>query len=101
VLKALPLTSLTANGCTPLDDLTLLKGKPMTDLEIFDTGVTDLTPMEGMPLERVYFDPHKITRGMEVLNPRKMSTLRTLRIGAREIPSPAEFWGRYAAGEFK
>jgi hypothetical protein len=101
LLREMPLTVLNINYCTQFDDLTILKGKPLTHLEMFDTGVTDLTPLAGMPLDLLFFTPRKITRGMDVLNPRNMPTLRRLKIGMDEWAKPAEFWRQYEAGEFK
>jgi serine/threonine protein kinase/formylglycine-generating enzyme required for sulfatase activity len=78
--------------------LARLKGMPLRVLWIYNTGITDLTPLQGMPLEKIYLTPKNITRGLDIL--RDMKSLKT--IGIREQAWPAaEFWERYGKGEFK
>ena len=44
-----------------------LNGLPLRWLWFENTGVTDLTPLEGMALEDVRLTPKNITRGLDVL----------------------------------
>jgi hypothetical protein len=75
------------------------KGKPLTVLVIFNTGITDLTPLQGMPLEEIRLTPKNITRGMDVL--RGMKSLKRIGIAGEQAWPAAEFWQRYDRGEFK
>jgi uncharacterized membrane protein len=43
--------------------LSQLKGMPLRVLLIYNTGITDLTPLQGMPLEEVRLTPNNITPG--------------------------------------
>jgi len=62
-------------------------------LDLSGTLVTDLSPLKGMPLGRLDFDPKKITNGMDVIREMKTSPINGM--------SAADFWKRYDAGEFK
>jgi hypothetical protein len=74
------------------------KGKPLMAFWIGNTGITDLTPLQGMPLEEIQLTPKNIIRGLDIL--RDMKSLKT--IGTPENLWPAaEFWERYDKGEFK
>jgi serine/threonine protein kinase len=75
------------------------KGMPLRDLWIFDTGITDLTPLQGMPLESIGLTPKNITRGLDIL--RDMKSLKTVGISRDQGWPAAEFWERYHKGEFK
>ena len=88
-------------GGTKVSDAGLanLKGRPLILLWIDNTGVTDLTPLQGMPLEEIYLTPKNITRGLDIL--RDMKSLKTIGIAWRQTWPPAEFWKRYDKGEFK
>ena len=55
------------------------KGMPLTVLWIFNTGITDLTPLQGMPLEEIRLTPKNITQGLDIL--RDMKSLKTIGIG--------------------
>jgi hypothetical protein len=70
----------------------------VTYLNFVDTGVTDLTPLKGLPLKDVRLTPRNITKGMDVLR-----EMKGLTIGInRDARWPAvEFWERYEKGEFK
>ncbi len=88
-------------GRTQIDDagLTQLKGMPLKALAINDTGITDLAPLQGMPLEFITFTPKNITRGLDTL--RDMKSLKTIGIAWQQTWPAAEFWERYDKGEFK
>ena len=77
--------------------LAQLKGMPLRVLTIENTAITDLTPLQGMPLEEIRLTPKNITRGLDVL--RDMKSLKTIGIAWQTWPA-AEFWERYDKGEF-
>jgi len=72
---------------------------PLKKLWIDDTGITDLTPLQGMPLEEIRLTPKNITRGLDIL--RDMKSLKTIGIEWNQSWPAAEFWERYDKGEFK
>jgi hypothetical protein len=72
---------------------------PLTELWIQDTGITDLTPLQGMPLEKFRLTPKKITRGLDIL--RAMKSVKTIGISWEQAWPAAQFWERYDRGEFK
>ena len=74
-----------------------------------DKGVlSDVSPLEGMNLTMIVFNPNRITRGMNLI--RQMKSLKTIGIGSETIGigldgdgalfSPDEFWKKYDAGVF-
>lgn len=75
------------------------KGMPPKSLWIHGTGITDLTPLQGMPLEDIRLTPKKITKGLDIL--RDMKSLKTIGIEGNQAWPAAEFWQRYDKGEFK
>jgi formylglycine-generating enzyme required for sulfatase activity len=79
--------------------LTHVKGTPLRLLAIENTGITDLTPLQGMPLEEIRLTPKNITRGLDIL--RDMKSLKTIGIEWNQAWPAAEFWERYDKGEFK
>jgi serine/threonine protein kinase/uncharacterized membrane protein len=79
--------------------LAQLKGIPLTVLWIDNTSITDLIPLQGMPLEAIYLSPKKITRGLDIL--RDMKSLKIIGIAWNQTWPPAEFWKRYDNGKFK
>jgi hypothetical protein len=79
--------------------LTQLKGAPLTMLWIYRTGITDLTPLQGMPLEDIRLTPKHITKSLDIL--RAMKSLKTIGIDWTQSCPAAEFWERYDKGEFK
>jgi hypothetical protein len=76
-----------------------LEGTRLKGLRIYYTGITDLTPLQGMPLEEVRLTPKNITRGLDIL--RDMKSLKTIGTGWNQAWPAAEFWQRYDKGEFK
>ncbi len=93
------LTFLALNGTKVSErGLVHLKGMPLNVLVIENTGVTDLTPLQGMPLETIRLTPKNITKGLDIL--RDMKSLKSIGIGEPPWPA-AEFWERYGKGEFK
>jgi Leucine-rich repeat (LRR) protein len=75
------------------------KGTPLMLLWIQDTGITDLTPLQGMRLEEIRLTPKNITKGLGIL--RDMKSLKTIGISWERAWPAAEFWERYDRGEFK
>jgi uncharacterized membrane protein len=78
--------------------LTHFKGISLRVLWIRNTGITDLTPLQGMPLEQILLTPKNITRGLDIL--RDMKSLKTIGIDHKPAWPAAEFWQRYDKGEF-
>jgi formylglycine-generating enzyme required for sulfatase activity len=79
--------------------LAQFKGLPLTKLAIENTAVTDLTPLQGMPLEEIHLTPKTIARGLSIL--RGMKSLKTIGLEWPQSWPAAEFWDRYDKGEFK
>ena len=75
-----------------------LKSMPLKVLRIQHTGITDLTPLEGMRLEEIHLTPKNITRGLDIL--RDMKSLKTIGTSVTKFWPAAEFWERYDNGEF-
>jgi len=102
LFRGTPLNSLELGGCRRVNDLTALKGMKLRRLSIFETAVTDLTPLEGMEVEDIRIPPPKtIARGLDML--RRMKSLQTIGISwQNELAWPAAvFWKKYDGGEFK
>src|SRR5262249_49269889 len=95
------LTYLGLNG-TQVSDAGLdhFKSMPLKVLLIDRTGITDLTPLRGMPLEDIRLTPRNITKGLDIL--RDMKSLKTIGISWESDKAwpAAEFWERYDRGEF-
>jgi serine/threonine protein kinase len=94
------LTHLFLNG-THVSDVGLahFKGMPLMVLVIYKTGITDLSPLQGMPLETIRLTPKNITQGLDILG--DMKRLKTIGIDYNQAWPAAEFWQRYDKGEFK
>jgi hypothetical protein len=75
------------------------KDMPLSTLWIQETGITDLTPLQGMPLNDIRLTPRNINRGLDVL--RGMKSVKTIGIFPLQAWPAAEFWERYDKGEFK
>jgi hypothetical protein len=76
-----------------------ITGLPLTTLWIYNTGITDLTPLQGMPLEEIILTPKNIIKGLDIL--KGMKSLKTIGIAYKQTWPAAEFWQRYNKGEFK
>jgi serine/threonine protein kinase/Leucine-rich repeat (LRR) protein len=48
-------------GGSKLSDLALLRGVPISHLEINNTAITDLSPLRGIPLKTLYIDETSVT----------------------------------------
>jgi formylglycine-generating enzyme required for sulfatase activity len=79
--------------------LAYFKGVRLTVLSIDHTGITDLTPLQGMLLEEIRLTPKNITKGLDIL--RDMKSLKSIGIDWDQFWPAAEFWERYDKGEFK
>jgi formylglycine-generating enzyme required for sulfatase activity/serine/threonine protein kinase len=86
-------TEVTAMG------LAHFKNMPLRELWIEKTGITHLTPLQGMSLEEIRLTPKNITQGLEIL--RGMNSLKTIGIEWNQAWPAAEFWKHYDKGEFK
>ena len=98
-LQGMPLMTVWCDA-TRVSDLSPLKGAPLDDLRFRDTPVSDLSPLDGAPLRWcISFTPKNINRGIDVV--RKMTSLQSIEVSVWNFLSPAEFWKKYDAGEFK
>jgi hypothetical protein len=79
--------------------LAQFKGRPLKVLAIENSGITDLAPLQSMPLEVIRLTPKNITRGLRIL--RDMKSLNTIGISWEQSWPAVEFWKRYDKGEFK
>jgi hypothetical protein len=75
------------------------KGMPLRALGIDSTAITDLSSLQGMPLEDIRLTPKNIIKGLDVL--REMKSIKTIGIDYNQAWPAAEFWERYDKGEFK
>jgi hypothetical protein len=93
------LTRLILRGSKVSDaGLAHFKGTPLSVVWIENTGITDLTPLQGMPLEDIRLTPMNITRGLDIL--RDMKGLKAIGIDGERAWPAAEFWERHDKGEF-
>jgi hypothetical protein len=77
----------------PLKDMKLIR------LDCTNTGIADFSPLKGMQLEEICFNPRNISQGLDII--RKMESLKTIGIWFDQAWPAAEFWQRYDKGEFK
>jgi hypothetical protein len=84
---------------TPVRDLEPLKGMPLKSLYVDAPGITDLKPLQAMQLEEIRLTPKNITQGLDIL--RDMKSLKTIGLSHYKYWPAAEFWDRFAKGEFK
>lgn len=100
-LSQAPLVSVTLED-TPVTDLSIARQWPsLQRLHLGGSGITDLTPLQGLRLSRLILTPGRIEKGWDVV--RRMDTLQELDVELREPQrwTPEEFWQRYDAGEFR
>ena len=96
-LQGMPLINVSL-GYTGLQSLEVFRGLPLKHLTVQHTGVTDLTPLEGLELQTFLFTPKSITAGLDVL--RKMKSLNQIGLDYEDYTNPTDFWARYDQGEF-
>ena len=97
-LKGMPLEYLNIRQ-TQVSDLAPIKGAPLRHVHVEDSTVTDLTPLGESPIEKLCFTPKSITKGIDII--RNMKTIKEIGATWAERTSPAEFWKKYDAGEFR
>jgi len=83
---------------TGVTDLSPLRGLNIQKLEMDLTEVSDLTPLQGLPLEFIGFSTHKITKGLDVI--KSMRTLESVRCNGVKM-SREEFLKKAERGELK
>src|SRR5262249_33721098 len=81
---------------TQVRDLSPLKDMPLKTLFVNTPGVTDLRPLQGLPLEDVRLTPENITKGLDAL--RHMKGLKTIGLDYLHAWPAVEFWKRYDKG---
>jgi len=84
-----PLTYLTVQRNSELTDFSLLQGKKITHLNIFDTGAADLEFTRGMPLKRINIERTKITS----LEPLAGTSLEWLDMNTTQVTNIAPLKG--------
>lgn len=95
VLKGMSLVSLDLEKTTVADLSPLAGNGSLQRLNIANSGVTDLTPLKELRLQRLIFSPEKITKGLDVI--RSMSSLRKIGPSFDEVVEPAQFWAQWDA----
>ena len=58
----------------------------------------ELTPLDGMKLTEIHFNPKNISKGIDLI--RQMKSLEMIGVTLQEVFLPDEFWKKYDAGEF-
>jgi len=96
-VRGMPLESLIVRGDAQTRDLTWVSGLPLETLEIVGRP-TNLSPLGGMKLEELAFDPSHVTNGIDIV--RNMSTIQKIGLRSSGYMPPDEFWKKYDAGEF-
>ncbi|MBL7220027.1 MAG: protein kinase [Phycisphaerae bacterium] len=94
-IEGMPLASLNLSGCSLLTSLKGIEGMVLTELNIVDAGVSDLSALRGMMLEKFHFTPKNITKGIEII--RNMKSIRQIGIRWDHRLKPEEFWKKYDA----
>ena len=85
-----PLMSLTLEGTKVADLLPLTGHETLDRLHIGRTDVIDLSPLKGVKLGRLIFNPEKIRVGIDVV--RDMKTLKELGSTLKGRMPPQAFW---------
>lgn len=98
-LRGMPCVYMDLYRSGKIKSLEPLRGMPLEWLSLDGCGATDLTPLADLPLVDLRVNVARIERGMEVV--RNIKTLKRINLIPGGIVSPAEFWKRYDAGEFK
>lgn len=98
-LAGAPLVSLTIKG-TRVSDIEVVRRMPLLErLNLGDAPVTDLSPVAGLRLTRLIFDPKTAVKGLEAA--RNLQGLREIGPSLEQMGPPAQFWAAYDAGAFK
>ncbi len=64
-----------------------------------ETQVTDLTPLGGVPLQRLIFNPGKITKGIGLI--REKTSINEIGPSFKKRMPPQQFWELFDRGDFK
>ena len=81
-----------------MSDLSVLSGMAsLKRLNIADSAITDLAPLEGLSLERLIFTPQDIKRGIDII--KNMASLSRIGTSFDSVLPPAEFWKQQDANE--
>jgi hypothetical protein len=98
-LAGMPLSRLSV-AYSPVNDLTPLKGMKLAALNLAECPVRDVTPLQEMNLVELSLTPRNISKGLDGI--RRMKSLKAMgNTWAEPNLTPAEFWKKYDAGEFK
>jgi hypothetical protein len=98
-LAGAPLVSLTVEG-TRVSDINVVKQLPLLErLNLAHAPVADLTPVAGLRLTRLVFDPKAATTGIDAV--RSMPTIREIGPTMEQMGRPDQFWPAYDSGAFK
>lgn len=90
-LESLDLQDTTVSDITALSHMTTLKR-----LNIGGTKVTDIRPVTGLRLERIFLSPDTVTQGMDEL--RAIPSLAKIGTSHEHQFSADDFWNRYDSG---
>ncbi len=101
-LAQCPMESLTLHRTEVADLSPLSSMRSLQRLHIGESPVSDVSPLEGLPLQRLVFSPGQVNKGIEVL--KAMPSLQKIGTAFEDdvdttLP-PAQFWQKYDAGEF-
>ncbi len=97
VLDGMKLESLDLRK-TAISDLSPIAGnEKLLRLNIAESEITDLTPLQGLHLQRLIFTPEKIRKGIEIV--RNMPSLRKIGPSFDEVVDPATFWANWNNGK--
>jgi hypothetical protein len=89
-LSGMPLELLSLSG-TAVEDLSPLSAmKTLRRLHIARSGVTVLTPIRALELERLVFTPRDIEKGLDIA--RNMKSIQEIGIELDSLLPPAMFW---------
>lgn len=98
-LAGMPLTRLII-AHTRVNDVAPLRGMKLASLNMAECQVRDVTPLQELNLVELSLTPRNITKGLDAI--RRMKSLKAMgTTWAEPNFTPAEFWKRYDAGEFK
>ncbi|QDT37398.1 leucine-rich repeat domain-containing protein [Stratiformator vulcanicus] len=92
-LSGLRLASLDVQDSLVSDLAPLSDMKSLRRLNIAGTKVSDLTPLEGLPLERLIFSPTEIAKGLDTI--RSMKSLREIGDSFQTRLPPEQFWMQF------
>lgn len=98
-LAGLPIRHLDLNG-TGVHDISPLKGMPLEGLVLSKCrGVTSVKPLEGLKLRSLCFNPSLCKRNIEII--RNMKSLQLIGISYTSRMPADEFWKQYDRGAFR